>query len=194
MTHGVSWCITYFLPHLQCTVEVLRKQAKEMSMAHQDQVLKLRKEIAQQMDDIWNKRLKWESHLCTWLVTYFPLPYPSFRKELQALKEELSSKYSEESRTAIARLGDIKDKGFENARKKWEAEKEKLMKQVSSVSCQMMHRRRPRGPWLDPVLMTVQLPVPCSVVPPCSVWPLGQQVGKRPATVTALQLQKDGRS
>lgn len=52
------------------------------------------------------------------------------RLECVALREDLTTKYKADHRTALAELANIKDRALENARKKWDAERGKLTKQV----------------------------------------------------------------
>lgn len=47
-----------------------------------------------------------------------------------SLREELSSRYGEDSRAALSELANIKDKALDNANKRWEKEKDKLTKRV----------------------------------------------------------------
>lgn len=46
------------------------------------------------------------------------------------MREDLTTKYKADHRTALAELANIKDRALENARKKWDAERGKLTKQV----------------------------------------------------------------
>ena len=42
-------------------------------------------------------------------------------------------RYGDNNRVALAELADIKDRGLEKARKKWEAERESLFRQVQLI-------------------------------------------------------------
>ena len=55
-----------------------------------------------------------------------------YRQESSSLRQELSQRHSEDSKTALSELASLKDSAMNKAKQQWEEEQAKLLKKVCS--------------------------------------------------------------